>query len=282
MLQNFTLHTHTNEFDGKNTVTEMVNSAYRKGMKTIGISNHFIVHPDIKQTKFYPYAVNGGYANMYNDNFEVATNKFKEHFNTLEQVAKENPQIKILKGMEIDFFDTTSWHLNTSFVINTLKPDYTIGSCHFIEYKGRLCNIHDIHLASPTEQNELLKIYWEKIYRAIKSGIFTFMAHLDLPMRLNLGTHSQWEKYEQQAVHALSGTKTPLEVNTALYCKQNIPHPMPRIMDMVYNANVPVLLSDDAHHTEHICRYFDVAQQYMAQHHISKFCELEKHILHTR
>ena len=108
------------------------------------------------------------------------------------------------------------------------------------------------------------------------------MAHLDLPMRLNLGTHSQWEKYEQQAVHALSGTKTPLEVNTALYCKQNIPHPMPRIMDMVYNANVPVLLSDDAHHTEHICRYFDVAQQYMAQHHISKFCELEKHILHTR
>ena len=37
MLQNFTLHTHTNEFDGKNTVAEMANAATEKNMKTIGI-----------------------------------------------------------------------------------------------------------------------------------------------------------------------------------------------------------------------------------------------------
>ena len=80
MLQNFTLHTHTNEFDGKNTVAEMVNAAYEHGMKTIGISNHFIVHPNIKQTNFYPHAVIGGYDGMYNDNFDTVTKKFKKHF----------------------------------------------------------------------------------------------------------------------------------------------------------------------------------------------------------
>ena len=284
MLQNFTLHTHTNEFDGKNTVAEMVNAATEKGMRTIGISNHFIVHPNIKQTNFYPYSVIGGYDGMYNDNFDIATDKFKEHFDTLEHVAEQNKQIRVLKGMEIDFFDSIRWHINTHYIINTLKPDYTIGSCHFIEYNGRLCNIHDIHLASPSEQHEMLKIYWDKVYRAIKSGMFTFIAHLDLPLRLNLGTESAWKKHEQNVVHALSDTKTPVEINTALYNKgpKKHPHPSPRVMDMIYNANVPVILSDDAHSTNQIGRYFDKAKEYVEQHNIHQFCELHRHILKNK
>lgn len=284
MPQNFTLHTHTNEFDGKNTAAEMINAADEHGMKTIGISNHFIVHPDIKQTKFYPCAVTGGYDNMYNDKFDVATNKFKQHFDTLEHVAEQNKQIKVLRGMEIDFFDTISWHMNISYAIDRLKPDYTIGACHFIEYNGRLCNIHDIYNASITEQNEMLKIYWDKVYRAIKSGMFTFIAHIDLPRRLNMGTDIQWAHAEQRAIHALADTHTPVEINTATYDKPGapFPHPAPRIMEMIYNANVPVLLSDDAHKVSQICRHFDRAQEYLKQHNIRKFCELEKHILHTR
>ena len=280
MLQRFTLHTHTNEFDGKNTVKDMVESARQKNMHTIGISNHFIVHPNIKQAKFYPYAVAGGYDSIYNDNFDIATEKFKRHFDTLEHIADNSAQIRVLKGIELDFFDSIRWHLNMSYIINQLKPDYVIGACHFIEYNGRLCNIHDIHSASASEQNEMLQIYWEKVRRAIKSGMFTFMAHLDLPARLNLGTAPELEKLEQRTVHTLSDIKTPVEINTALYGEH--PHPSPRIMHMIYNANLPVILSDDAHSTNQIGRHFDRAARYCEQHKISKFCEMERHILHTR
>ena len=284
MLQYFTLHTHTNEFDGRNTPAEMVNAAYEKNMRTIGISNHFIVHPDIKQTEFYNCAVMGGYDRMYNENFDVAICKFYRHFDTLEHIAEQNKQMKVLKGMEIDFFDSISWYNQMSFAINVLKPDYTIGACHFIEYNGKLCNMYDISKASPNEQNEMLNLYWTKVQRAIKSGMFTFMAHIDLPRRLNLGDARHWEHTEQRTIHTLADTKTPVEINTALYkhAKAEFPHPAPRIIKMIYNANVPVLLSDDAHRVTEVCRHFDRAQQYLAQHKIQNFCELEKHILHTR
>ena len=49
MMQNYTLHTHTVGFDGRNAVMEMVNRARELGLKTIGISNHFIVHLHIKK-----------------------------------------------------------------------------------------------------------------------------------------------------------------------------------------------------------------------------------------
>ena len=65
MSQKFTLHTHTVGFDGRNSVEEMVKRAIELGFETIGFSNHFIVHPDIKNSKMYKYAVRDGYQNIY-------------------------------------------------------------------------------------------------------------------------------------------------------------------------------------------------------------------------
>ena len=79
MIQDFTLHTHTLGFDGKNTIAEMATVAENNGMEFIGISNHFIVHPDIKKTKFYPFAVAGGYSRMYNADFKTAILNFQKH-----------------------------------------------------------------------------------------------------------------------------------------------------------------------------------------------------------
>lgn len=52
-MQNFSYHTHTNISDGKNTIEEMVAKAVDLGWKEIGISNHLIVHKDIKLSTGY-------------------------------------------------------------------------------------------------------------------------------------------------------------------------------------------------------------------------------------
>ena len=77
-MQNFSLHTHTIGFDGKNTVEEMVRAAQNIGFKKLGISNHFIVHPNIKDSKMYAYSLRGGYHNIYNATFDEAIEKFIE------------------------------------------------------------------------------------------------------------------------------------------------------------------------------------------------------------
>ena len=76
MTQDFTLHTHTLGCDGKNTPAEMVARAAEMGMSAIGISNHFIVHPRIKESNFYPYAVRGGYSHMYTSSLDEIMARF--------------------------------------------------------------------------------------------------------------------------------------------------------------------------------------------------------------
>ena len=64
-MQKFSLHTHTIGFDGRNTEEEMLSTATELGWSHIGFSNHFIVHPAIKDAPMYQYACQRGYDNIY-------------------------------------------------------------------------------------------------------------------------------------------------------------------------------------------------------------------------
>ncbi|MBR4891556.1 MAG: hypothetical protein IKZ34_00025 [Alphaproteobacteria bacterium] len=264
MKQDFTLHTHTKPFDGQDDEYAMIKAAKQNGMKTIGFSNHFIVHPDICKTDFYPFAVFGGYQSIYNSNFEDALFYFKKHYDILEQYAAQNSQdnIQILRGMEMDLFDTRRWYNGYMHTINTLKPDYIIGSAHLIEYGKKLCNIHDIKKAPADVQDKMLMAYWKKVQWLAKSGMCSCLAHIDLPARVNLGTDEKWAEVEQQTVDIIAENKIPVEINTAAYKKSVFPHPLPRIMKMCADKKVPMFLSDDAHKASQVCRDFDKAKKY--------------------
>ncbi len=46
-MQNFSIHTHTVGYDGKNTVAEMIQYAIRLKWEAIGISNHIEFHENL-------------------------------------------------------------------------------------------------------------------------------------------------------------------------------------------------------------------------------------------
>ena len=120
----YTLHTHTINFDGQDSVVEMVEQAKRLGFDTIGFSNHFIVNPLIKKSKLYYYSVIGKYNNIYSSSFKEANAKFKKHYDEIEKVRKLYPEMRILRGMEVDFFDDARWQKNFQKAVKVLKPDY--------------------------------------------------------------------------------------------------------------------------------------------------------------
>ena len=256
MSQDFTLHTHTNRFDGKNTITEMATAARERGMMAIGISDHFIVHRDIKKAKFYPFAVRGGYESMYNSSFVDVFEKYRPHYDEIDRMSLRL-HVPILRGMEVDYFHDNKWRQAFEYAIKTLKPDYVIGACHFIEYNGRLCNVHDIANAPQPDQDKMLGMYWAKIAQAASSGLFTFMAHLDLPKKVGVGTSSKWHDIEAHVIDTLARNKMPIEVNTSGFSATGAPYPGVRILQMVASANIPVVISDDAHHVNQIGRHFD-------------------------
>ena len=203
-MQKYTIHTHTIGFDGRNTVQEMVNRAKNMGFYTVGISNHFIVHPQIKNAKMYEFADRGGYRNIYSSSFDEAIEKFKKHYAELDKIKEQNPSIQILRGMEVDFFDTVKWQNGFEKALEILKPDYIIGSTHFIKYGGTLTNTHDWAHADADTQDVLMQMYWENLAKAAESNLFTWMAHLDLPKKVFLGQEPKWAAYENRAVESIA------------------------------------------------------------------------------
>ena len=79
-MQKFSLHTHTIGFDGRNTEEEMLARAKQLGWKHLGFSNHFIVHPNIKNAPMYKYALKGGYQGIYSASFDEFIAKFLPHY----------------------------------------------------------------------------------------------------------------------------------------------------------------------------------------------------------
>lgn len=278
MTQDFTLHTHTIGFDGKSLIAEMAKRASELGFKTIGFSNHFILHPDILTAPCYKYSKRGNYDNIYCNNFDTIMSRFTKHFDELEQIATDsNTKIRILRGLEVDFFYYPEWQTYLKQAIKILQPDYLIGACHFVEHNGTLCNVHDMANADAENRDIMINKYWKKIQDASQSGIFSWMAHLDLPKKVSVGQEDKWIDAEEEAVQTLKKNKMPIEINTGLYrpyCYQ--PYPSPRIMKMAANANLPVLFSDDAHHTVQIMRHFDEAKQMAQQCGIKNYLTLQK------
>ena len=275
MTQDFSLHTHTNQFDGKNTVAEMVCAAKKAGLTTIGISNHFIVHPWVKQSHFYPYAVRGGYQNNYHDTIASAICQFQKNYEEINRIAAQS-DIRILRGLEVDFFPRLKWRLEFERALKILQPDYLIGACHLIEYQGCLCNVHDISHASRAHRIQMMKKYWENIGYAASSGLFTFMAHLDLPKKVGIAHATDWGRATDNALDIIADKKTPVEINTGGLDQCGTVYPSSDILQRLALADVPVIISDDAHHISQIRRHFDTAETLIASHDIKNRLSLQK------
>ncbi|MDW2958383.1 MAG: histidinol-phosphatase HisJ family protein [Alphaproteobacteria bacterium] len=275
MMQRFTLHTHTVGFDGEDTARDMVSRACNLGFKTIGFSNHLILHPEINQAKFYHYAKIGGYDSIYSATYDEAISKFAPHYDELSAI--NHSCTGILRGLEVDFFCHPRWEREYLRAVDTLKPDYVIGACHIVEHNGRLYNIHDIRNANADVRDKLLTLYWQKVAYAAASGLFTWLAHIDLPKKVGLGREQKWHDHEARTIESISDNKIPVEINTRFfksYCYE--PYPSPRIMQMMGAKNIPVLLSDDAHRVSQIGGNFDIAQRMAHENGVNNFLTLQK------
>ena len=269
-MQNFSIHTHTIGFDGNNSVSEMLEAAEFAGLKKLGISNHFIVHPVIKDTKMYDAALQRGYQNIYSATFGEAIEKFKIHYDEIDEVCAKTG-IKIYKGMEVDFFAYDGWRDGFERALEILKPDYLIGSAHFVATRDTLYNSHDLKNADKAQQNMLLHKYYQNVRAAAGSGLFDFLAHLDLMKKVGLGLEDKWEDVERQTIEAIRAANAKVEINTSGFkLKGGEPYPSRRILKLVAEYGVPVLLSDDAHDARRLGDKFDEAYE------IAKECGIKQ------
>lgn len=76
----------------------------------------------------------------------------------------------------------------------------------------------------------------------------------------HLGQSEEWLEDERNTVAVIKKCGVKVELNTSYFKFGNEPYPAPRIMKMLAEANVPVLISDDAHSAVQLGNHFATAE----------------------
>jgi histidinol-phosphatase (PHP family) len=246
MWSNF--HTHSTYCDGKASLKDNV-EASRRGIHWLGFSSHAPVPFDcawtMKQESLQPYILE------------------------LSALKKLNPQLEIYAGLEVDYIPGV-----TSPGLFQRQLDYTIGSIHFVdalpdgvrwEVDGPHTKFLDgLEKIFHNKIQDAVTRYFELTRRMLEDSPPTVLGHMDKIKIQNTG-HTLFDESEawyreevKKTIETIKRSGTIVEVNTrGIYQKKSdTPYPSPWILEILYQKNIPVTLSSDAHHPDDLVNQF--------------------------
>ena len=272
-MQKFSYHTHTNflGFDGRNTAEEMIKKAEEIGFEEIGISNHFIYHPNFK------YVGDKMIFTDY-DKFEKMVGATVNNIRTASLKSK----IKVFVGFEVDFFPSKQWCDTFEKIRKNIEIDYFIGSTHIMRDDNET-DLHNFYHYFNNKQNfpddvlqKYIGNYWKNIAEAVKSGYFDFIAHIDVYKIFKIFDYLKFDDEINNLIETFGKYKTPYELNTSGWTKNGVQHPDNNFLTSLRDKNVPVVINDDAHSVDMLGQHFDKAEELLSSLNYTNRWKLEK------
>lgn len=170
----------------------------------------------------------------------------------LVQTAREKyPQLPIRLGLECDYIaGQESW---IEKLAGRAEWDYLIGSVHYLAPGWDVDNPKWIGRFQELPVAEIWAAYWKIYEQCIRSGLFDFVAHPDLPKKFGFRPEGDLRKFYEPSIRALAETNVAVEINTAGLRKpvQEL-YPSRDFLGMAHAANVPLLINSDAHAPEEV------------------------------
>jgi histidinol-phosphatase (PHP family) len=188
---------------------------------------------------------------------QVCTCSIETYVNTLRKVAEQEEDVSI--GVEADFFVGGEEQLKA--LLEPFDWDYVIGSVHYLDGWG---------FDNPAVQDRFQTMDLERLYdqhydtvkQAIASGLFDFIAHLDnLKVFGYRPDEAKLLPQYREIAKALSAAGMATEINTGLLYRYPVKEmcPSPRFLQALFEHNVPITLSSDAHFPDDIGMHLDDA-----------------------
>ncbi len=167
-------------------------------------------------------------------------------------------------GIEMDFVPGTEDR--TQSLLDRCGFDYVIGSVHFVGDRAIDDEEFDIW-ATGRSAEAIWTRYFEMVAEAARSGLFDFLAHLDLVKKWG-GARPLPERdlrfYYEPAVEAVAETGVAVEVSTAgLRKRVGEIYPSEALAEMLVEAGAAFVLSSDAHMPDEIGHSYDRAVEAM-------------------
>ena len=228
MIYNY--HTHTfrcNHASG--TEEEFINQAIAGGIKRLGFSDHM------------PFKFPDGYESIY----RVPTALAEDYFSTLYALReKYKNDLTIYIGFEMEYYP--------AYFDEMLENARNYGAEYLILGQHFLYNEHPDGIPSPkkTDVSAHLKAYVSNVIDAMKTGVFTYVAHPDIFHYV--GDETTYRKEMKKICIASRELNIPLEINF-LGMRDGRHYPNETFWKIAAKEQSPVTFGCDAHHTPHVC-----------------------------
>ena len=265
-VQNFSYHTHTLFSDGADSLEDMVKRAKKIGFTHIGLSDHLIVHKDFYRSEYISFLQKKSCNHVFNSNFPDILDRFKRHCDEIRSISrKEN--FRILVGFEVDYFTYDGWEDELRDFLRQLDYDYLISGNHMFFDEAGL-NVFDAGDLKKmyndlSQQKEFIRRHFNTMKKAVDSGLFTFLAHLDYVRKVGVDVCSKDDFLDEKiaVLNSLENNGCGIEISTKGLRKINDFYPSGNILDEISKRNIPVVISDDAHRCDELGLSFDLAEK---------------------
>jgi histidinol-phosphatase (PHP family) len=181
------------------------------------------------------------------DNWRMGLADLPRYLESVEEARTQFPQLPIRLGLECDFIaGQEAW---IEKLAGMAEWDFLIGSVHYLP--GADWALDDPQHMSRFRGREIADIwasYWRTYERAIRSGLFDFVAHPDLPKKFGFRPPGDLRRFYEPAIAALAECGVAFEINTAGLRKDCAElYPARDFLELACGAGVTVLINSDAH-----------------------------------
>jgi histidinol-phosphatase (PHP family) len=188
---------------------------------------------------------------------QVCTYSIETYMKAMRKIAEREDDLSI--GIEADYFIGGEKQLQA--LLAPFDWDYIIGSVHVLDGWG-FDNPEVQDRFHTADLESLYDQHFDTVEQAIASGLFDFIAHLDNLKVFGFRPDEAklLPKYREIA-SALSAAGIGSEINTGLLYRYPVKEmcPSPSFLQTLFEQNVPITISSDAHFPDDIGMHLDDA-----------------------
>jgi len=192
------------------------------------------------------------------DDWRMALADLPRYFEAVGQARVAFPHLPIRLGLEVDYIAGHEGWIEE--LADMADWDFLLGSVHYIAPGWDVDNPAHISRFQTQPVEEIWRMYFDAYERCIRSGLFDFVGHPDLPKKFGHRPGGDLRRFYDPVIAALAETGTAYELNTAGLRKPvGECYPSFQFMQLAREAGVPLLINSDAHAPEEVGAGFEAA-----------------------
>lgn len=157
--------------DAEGSLEDYIKLAIKLGYKEIGFTPHLEISKKRKETD--------DYIKLNNKIVDMRSDWLSHYFSEIDNLRKKYKEIKIKAGIEVGYYEEEEEEIRE--IIKKYPFDYVLGAIHSLDTISITESKENNKLIRAfNDVNQYLERYFQLLKKAIKSKIFTHIAHIDI------------------------------------------------------------------------------------------------------